>query len=463
MDLRRSARPARMGAWSTRLRKPGSAMRPTTKRRGRRIRRKRCAGSSTSSGWRPAAGSATSRRAPGSSPACWHRIGADLIAVEPVAGMRAQFRHAAARRSAARRNRRGGPVRGRRLRRGARRAGVALVRPRPGRRRDAADRARHRRRRAGMERARPRRSVGRRDLGDHGPGREAGAVARPRQLARHRHAALPGFGPPRTAEFRHVQPLSPRAGRATDRVGEPRCRAPRSANGRASSTKCAPCSTTTTRTREREHGRAPVPRRLHRVRPRDDRTRRSPSAAASSCRSAARRSCARCEGPPGAPTLLLLHGWIASGGLNWFRVFEPLARALPRRRPRPARPRARLADPPHLPARRLRRRHRRDTRRARHRPGDRRRVLDGRTRRAAALAPAPRPRRPAWCCARPHPASCPIVPRAPRVPVVDARLGERGPRRGAGPAAAGGADAPAPAPDGCRRGWPRRCGATTGA
>jgi 3-oxoadipate enol-lactonase len=31
------------------------------------------------------------------------------------------------------------------------------------------------------------------------------------------------------------------------------------------------------------------------------------------------------EGPPGAPTLLLLHGWIASGGLNWFRVFEPLA------------------------------------------------------------------------------------------------------------------------------------------
>jgi pimeloyl-ACP methyl ester carboxylesterase len=30
------------------------------------------------------------------------------------------------------------------------------------------------------------------------------------------------------------------------------------------------------------------------------------------------------EGPPGAPTLLLLHGWIASGGLNWFQVFEPL-------------------------------------------------------------------------------------------------------------------------------------------
>ena len=30
------------------------------------------------------------------------------------------------------------------------------------------------------------------------------------------------------------------------------------------------------------------------------------------------------EGPPGAPTLLLLHGWMASGGLNWFRVFDEL-------------------------------------------------------------------------------------------------------------------------------------------
>ncbi len=29
-------------------------------------------------------------------------------------------------------------------------------------------------------------------------------------------------------------------------------------------------------------------------------------------------------GPPGAPALLLLHGWMASGGLNWFRVFEAL-------------------------------------------------------------------------------------------------------------------------------------------
>ncbi|MEY2436641.1 MAG: hypothetical protein QOF97_1477 [Acidimicrobiaceae bacterium] len=31
------------------------------------------------------------------------------------------------------------------------------------------------------------------------------------------------------------------------------------------------------------------------------------------------------EGPPGAPTLLLLHGWLASGGLNWFRTFDALS------------------------------------------------------------------------------------------------------------------------------------------
>ncbi len=30
-------------------------------------------------------------------------------------------------------------------------------------------------------------------------------------------------------------------------------------------------------------------------------------------------------GPPGAPTVLLLHGLVASGGLNWFQAFEPLA------------------------------------------------------------------------------------------------------------------------------------------
>ena len=31
------------------------------------------------------------------------------------------------------------------------------------------------------------------------------------------------------------------------------------------------------------------------------------------------------EGPPGAPAVLLLHGWIASGGLNWLNAFAPLA------------------------------------------------------------------------------------------------------------------------------------------
>lgn len=31
-------------------------------------------------------------------------------------------------------------------------------------------------------------------------------------------------------------------------------------------------------------------------------------------------------GPPGAPTVVLLHGWIASGGLNWYSAFEPLSR-----------------------------------------------------------------------------------------------------------------------------------------
>lgn len=32
-------------------------------------------------------------------------------------------------------------------------------------------------------------------------------------------------------------------------------------------------------------------------------------------------------GPPGAPTLILIHGWVASGGLNWFTVFPTLSRS----------------------------------------------------------------------------------------------------------------------------------------
>ena len=31
------------------------------------------------------------------------------------------------------------------------------------------------------------------------------------------------------------------------------------------------------------------------------------------------------QGPVGAPVLVLLHGWCATGGLNWFRAFRPLS------------------------------------------------------------------------------------------------------------------------------------------
>ena len=53
-------------------------------------------------------------------------------------------------------------------------------------------------------------------------------------------------------------------------------------------------------------------------------SRSSRRAGASSCRTGAPRSSARCPGPPGAPTVLLLHGWVATGGLNWFQSFETL-------------------------------------------------------------------------------------------------------------------------------------------
>jgi pimeloyl-ACP methyl ester carboxylesterase len=29
-------------------------------------------------------------------------------------------------------------------------------------------------------------------------------------------------------------------------------------------------------------------------------------------------------GPPGAPTVILLHGWTATADLNWFTCFAPL-------------------------------------------------------------------------------------------------------------------------------------------
>ena len=31
------------------------------------------------------------------------------------------------------------------------------------------------------------------------------------------------------------------------------------------------------------------------------------------------------DGPPGAPTVLLMHGWTASADLNWFQCYRPLA------------------------------------------------------------------------------------------------------------------------------------------
>lgn len=35
------------------------------------------------------------------------------------------------------------------------------------------------------------------------------------------------------------------------------------------------------------------------------------------------------RGPPGAPSVVLIHGWVASGGLNWFQAFQPLVRHFP--------------------------------------------------------------------------------------------------------------------------------------
>ncbi len=91
------------------------------------------------------------------------------------------------------------------------------------------------------------------------------------------------------------------------------------------------------------------------------------SAGASSSTTVAPRSCAGLAGPPGAPTLLLLHGWVAERGPQLVPDVRAAARALQHRGPRPARPRARPAHPQDLPARRLRRRLRGDAGSARHR------------------------------------------------------------------------------------------------
>ena len=71
-------------------------------------------------------------------------------------------------------------------RRGDGRAGVPLVRPRPRDRRARARAAAGRSGRAGLERTRPQRRVGRPGVGNHGPRREARAVAQPRRVERQR-------------------------------------------------------------------------------------------------------------------------------------------------------------------------------------------------------------------------------------------------------------------------------------
>ena len=49
------------------------------------------------------------------------------------------------------------------------------------------------------------------------------------------------------------------------------------------------------------------------------------SGGASSCPGRGTTFVREVEGPPGAPTVLLLHGLVASGGLNWFQAFAPLS------------------------------------------------------------------------------------------------------------------------------------------
>ena len=385
------------GPWSTRLRRRGSVIRATTKRRGRRIRPTRSTGSSTSSTSGRAGACATSRRAPASSPGCSCRPAPTCSRSSRSPGCAATFRSAVPRRAAARGDRRGDAVPRRVARRGARRAGVALVRPRPRGRRDGAAIVR-----AGggvglIWNARDRGvAVGRRGLGDHGPRREARAVARSRELARSRvRGACPGSVRSRTAEFRHVQTLTPRPGR--QRVASvshvavlPRGRA----RGRAR--RGAPCrrlATDDATRRPRLSSSSPTASTASRTGTLRDANRSLPAAAAAIELPAAgaRRSSARWPAARRAD---------AAAPARVGRERRPelvpgvrtARRALPRGRPRPARPRARPAHAPHLPPRRLRRRLRGDARRARHRPGHRGRLLDGRPGRAAALAPAPRPR-----------------------------------------------------------------------
>ena len=98
-------------------------------------------------------------------------------------------------------------------------------------------------------------------------------------------------------------------------------------------------------------------------------------------------------GPPGAPVVVLLHGWTVSADLNWFACYEALGRryrvlAIDHRGHGRG-----LRAPAAVPARRLRRRRRRTVRGARHPARHPGRLLDGRPHRAAHLAPPPPARR----------------------------------------------------------------------
>ena len=98
------------------------------------------------------------------------------------------------------------------------------------------------------------------------------------------------------------------------------------------------------------------------------------------------------KGPPGAPTVVLLHGLAATAALNWHQVFEPLSEHF-----RVIAPDLRghgrgIRSASSVPARRLRRRRGRDPPRPRRRPGHRRRLLDGRPGGPADVAGSPRRR-----------------------------------------------------------------------
>ena len=410
--------------WCTRSRRRGSAIRPTTKRRGRRIRPTRSRGSSSALGIGPgrrvcdlAAGTgkftrllATVRRRPRSRSNRSPGMRATFRGVLPDVPLLAGTAEAM-------------PFRDAVARRGDRRAGVALVRPRPRRRRDG---------RGSSDPAAASGSSGTRATAVS-PWVDAvwSIMDRVEKRAPWRDhenwrdvapGAARASGRCSTAEFRHAQPLTPERRRAARRVGEPRRGAARRrtrGGARRGPRRWSP----PTPPPGRDDRRAPVPGRLRRVstglsraavprcatmqamaadrsmrsRDVDPRVTAGPPAAARAphrapppghdvrprgrrARPARRRCCCSTAGSRAAASTGSRR---SSRSSEHFRVIAPDLRGHGRG----------LRTRAHLPARRLRRRLRGDARRARHRPGDRGRLLDGRTGRAAAVAPAPRPRR----------------------------------------------------------------------